>query len=419
MFSGRNGQRRCVITGLGPITCIGKGVNGFWKGILAEKTGIGPVSSFDTSAFGVRVAGEIRDWNPEEFFSPHRLKRLDRYAQFAVASAKLALDDAGLECSREKPQDRVGVSFGTALGGVCKAEEQYVRFLKKGARGVQPTLAVQVFGGSAHSNIAIDFGLRGVGTTNSNSCASGTVSVGEALRYIRDGFVDVVVAGGAEAPLTAITVGAFDIIKTMSRCEDPEKACRPFDKLRNGFVIGEGAASLIIEELEHARNRGAKIYAELLGYSLNNDGFHMTTPLPSGESCIRAMREALSDAHLVPEQIDYINAHASSTQLNDAAETSAIKEVFGEHARNIPVSGTKAFTSHPLGATGAIEATICALALEHQYVPPTLHRDHPDDSCDLDVVPHHGRTAKLNYVMSNSFGFGGINACVILGKLRD
>jgi 3-oxoacyl-[acyl-carrier-protein] synthase II len=419
MLRSKNGQRRCVITGLGPITCIGKGVDGFWNGILAEKTGIVPITSFDASAFGVRVAGEIRDWNPEEFFSPHRLKRLDRYAQFAVASAKLALDDAGLECSRENPQARVGVSFGTALGGVCKAEEQYVRFLKKGARGVQPTLAVQVFGGSAHSNVAIDFGLRGVGTTNSNSCASGTVSVGEALRYIRDDFVDVVVAGGAEAPLTAITVGAFDIIKTMSRSENPENACRPFDKLRDGFVIGEGGACLIIEELEHARGRGARIYAELLGYSLNNDGFHMTTPLPSGESCIRAMREALADAQLAPEQIDYINAHASSTQLNDATETLAIKEVFGEHARKIPVSGTKAFTSHPLGATGAIEATICTLALEHQYVPPTLHRDHPDESCDLDVVPHHGRAAKLDYVMSNSFGFGGINACVILGKLRE
>src|SRR5438874_11466313 len=216
MFSGKNGQRRCVITGLGPITCIGKGMSGFWNGILAKKTGIGPISSFNASAFGVRVAGEIRDWNAEEFFPPHRLKRLDRYAQFAVASAKLALDDAGLECSREKPQDRIGVSFGTALGGVCKAEEQYIRFLKKGARGVQPTLAVQVFGGSAHSNIAIDFGLRGVGTTNSNSCASGTVSVGEALRYIRDDFADVVVAGGAEAPLTTITIGAFDIIDRKS-----------------------------------------------------------------------------------------------------------------------------------------------------------------------------------------------------------
>src|SRR5256885_1753813 len=283
-------RRRVVITGIGPITCIGKGVDAFWNGILAEKTGIGQISSFDASAFNVRCAGEIRDWNPEEFFPTHRLKRLDRYAQFSVASAKLALDDAGVEYSRERPQHRIGVSFGTALGGVCKAEEQYIRFLKKGPRGVQPTLAVQVFGGSAHSNIAIDFALRGVGTTNSNSCASGTVSVGEGVRYIRDNFADVVIAGGAEAPLTTITVGAFDIIKTMSRNADPQTASRPFDKLRDGFVMGEGAASLILEELEHARARGAKIYAEVLGYSLNNDAFHMTTPLPSGDSCIRAMR---------------------------------------------------------------------------------------------------------------------------------
>ena len=411
-------RRRVVITGIGPITCIGRGRENFWQGIRAEKSGIRRISSFDASVFHVRCAGEISDWNPEDFFPPHRLKRLDRYAQFSVASAKLALDDAGFEYSRERPQDRVGVSFGTALGGVCKAEEQYIRFLKKGARGIQPTLAVQVFGGSAHSNIAIDFGFRGVGTTNSNSCASGTVSVGEALRYIRDNFADVVVAGGAEAPLTTITIGAFDIIKTMSRSDDPQFASRPFDQMRDGFVMGEGAASLILEELEHARSRGAHIYAEVLGYSLNNDAFHMTTPLPTGESCVRAMRDALVDARLTPEQIDYINAHASSTQLNDSAETASIKQVFGEHARKIPVSGTKGYHAHPLGATGAIEAAICALALDRQWVPPTINYQNPDPACDLDVVPNHGRTAELNYVMSNSFGFGGINACLVLGRVQ-
>src|SRR5947208_11508762 len=346
-------RRRVVITGIGPITCVGHGRENFWNGILAEKSGINSIASFDPSAFRVRCAGEIRDWDPEAFFPAHRLKRLDRYAQFAVASAKLALDDAQFEYSREKPQDRVGVSFGTARGGVCKAEKQYIRYLKKGARGVQPTLAVQVFGGSAHSNIAIEFGLRGVGTTNSNSCASGTVSVGEALRYIRDDFADVVVAGGAEAPLSPLSFGAFAFIKTMSQWKGPpELSCRPFDKLRDGFVIGEGAASLIVEELEHARKRGAKIYAELLCYSLNNDGFHMTTPLPSGESCIRAMREALADAQLAPEQIDYNNADASSTQLNDSAETASIKQVFGEHAPRIAVSGTKGYYAHPLGEIG-------------------------------------------------------------------
>src|ERR1700719_888742 len=274
-------KRRAVITGLGPITPIGCGVENFWEGLRSQKTGITRIASFDPQAFHVRCGGEILDWDPEKFFSPQRLKRLDRYAQFAVASAKMALDDAGIEYSREHPQHRVGVSFGTALGGVCQAEDQHIRFLKKGTRGVTPTLALQVFGGSAHSNIAIEFGFRGVGTPNSNSCASGTVSVGEALRYIRDNFADVVVAGGAEAPLATLTYGAFTIIKTMSQWTgDPALSSRPFDLLRDGFVMGEGAASLIIEELEHARARGAKIYAEVLGYSLNNDGFHMTAPLP-------------------------------------------------------------------------------------------------------------------------------------------
>jgi 3-oxoacyl-[acyl-carrier-protein] synthase II len=419
MLSGKNGQRRCVITGLGPITCIGQGKENFWRGILGERSGITRVSTFDTAGFNAHCAGEIRRWVPEEFFPPHRLKRLDRYAQFAVASAKLALDDARLEYSRDQPQHRVGVSFGTALGGVCQAEDQHIRFLKKGTHGVNPTLALQVFGGSAHSNIAIEFGFRGVGTTNSNSCASGSVAVGEALRYIRDDFADVMVAGGAEAALATLSFGAFDLIKTMSRwAGDPALACRPFDRLRDGFVMGEGAASLIIEELEHARARGARIYAEVLGYSLNNDAFHMTSPLPNGESCIRAMHEALADAQVEREQIDYINAHASSTQLNDNTETMSIKEVFDERAKRIPVSGTKGYYAHPLGATGAIEAALCALALDRQWIPPTINYQNPDPSCDLDVVPNRGRATELNYVMSNSFGFGGINACIVLGRIR-
>src|SRR5438477_3492707 len=411
-------RRRSVITGIGPITCIGMDVENFWKGILAEKSGISRISSFDTSMFNAHCGGEIFGWSAEEFFPPHRLKRLDRYAQFSVASAKMALDDAGLTYSREQPQHRIGVSFGTALGGVCQAEDQHIRFLKKGTRGVNPTLALQVFGGSAHSNIAIEFGFRGVGTTNSNSCASGTVAVGEALRYIRDDFADVILAGGAEAPLSPLTFGAFAIIKTMSQWTgDPALACRPFDLKRDGFVIGEGAASLVIEELEHARKRGAHIFAEVLGYSLNNDAFHMTSPLPSGESSMRAMQDALADARLAPEQIDYINAHASSTQLNDSTETMAIKAVFGEHARRLAVSGTKAYTAHPRGATGAIEAAICALAIDENWMPPTLNRNEPDPACDLDVIPHCGRSAKLNFVLSNSFGFGGINSCVILGRV--
>ncbi|MGI8889794.1 MAG: beta-ketoacyl-[acyl-carrier-protein] synthase family protein [Chthoniobacterales bacterium] len=411
-------KRRAVITGLGPITAVGIGREEFWNGLRAEKSGVRRVTSFDSSIFNAHCAAEIPEWKPEKFFPPHRLKRLDRYAQFSVASARLALEDAGLEWSREKPQHRVGVSFGTALGGIANAESEHAHFLKKGSRGVNQTLALQVFGGSAHTNIAIEFGFRGAGTTNSNSCASGTISVGEALRYIRDDFADVMVAGGAESPLSQLTFGAFDFIKTMSQYSgDPTQACRPFDRLRDGFVMGEGAASLVVEELEHARSRGAHIYAEVLGYSLNNDAFHMTSPLPSGESCIRAMRESLADAGLAPEQIDYINAHASSTQLNDSTETRAIKQVFGAHAAKIPVSGTKAYTGHPLGATGAIEAALCALALDRGWIPPTLNWENPDPACDLDVVPQHGRDLAIDYVLSNSFGFGGINACVILGRV--
>ena len=413
-------QRRAVVTGVGPITCIGIGKDEFWRGILAERSGIRRVSTFDTAAFHAHCAGEIREWVPEDHFPPHRLKRLDRYAQFSVASARMALADARLSPSREHPQARVGVSFGTALGGVANAEDQHAHFLKKGTRGVNQTLALQVFGGAAHSNIAIEFGFRGVGTTNSNSCASGTVAIGEALRYIRDDFADVMIAGGAEAPLSPLTFGAFALIKSMSRWTgDPAEACRPFDARRDGFVIGEGAASLVIEELEHARARGAHIYAEVLGYSLNNDAFHMTTPLPGGESCIRAMNDALADAALRPEQIEYVNAHASSTQLSDSSETTALKQVFGRHMSKLAVSGTKAFTAHPLGATGAIEGVICALALERNWIPPTLNYTDPDPACDLDVVPNHGRAAELNYVVSNSFGFGGINACVVFGRAPE
>jgi len=413
-------RKRAVITGIGPITCIGIGKENFWRGILAERSGISQITSFDTSQFNAHCGGEIRDWDPTGFFAPNRLKRLDRYAQFAVASALMALEDAGLEWSKERPRADVGVSFGTALGGIANAEAEHQRFLKKGSRGVNPTLALQVFGGSAHSNIAIECGFRGVGTTNSNSCASGTVAVGEALRYIRDGMAVAMVAGGAEAPLSPLTYGAFDFIKTMSRWQgDPGLACRPFDLTRDGFVMGEGGASLVIEELEHARRRGAHIYAEVLGYSLNNEAYHMTSPLPGGEAVSQFMRDTLRDARVEPGRIDYINAHASSTQLNDANESMCIRAVFGEHADRVAVSGTKAYTAHPLGATGAIEAALCALAMERGHIPPTLNRNEPDPACPLDVVPNQGRAGRLEFVMSNAFGFGGINSCVVLGRADE
>jgi len=409
-------MRRVVITGLGPITAIGVGKKAFWEGMTSGRSGIGPVTRFDPSLFNARSAAEINDWEPEKFFPSQRLKRLDRYAQFAVGSARLALEDSGLSFSPEDPQARVGVSFGTALGGVSNAEKQHVSFVHGGPKSVHQTIALQVFGGSAHCNIAIEFGLRGVGTTNSNSCASGNVAIGEGYRYIRDGWADVVVAGGAEAPLSPLSFGAFAFIRTMSRC-DPSVACRPFDRNRDGFVMGEGAASLILEEYDHAKARGAHIYGEVVGYSLNNDAYHMTSPLPSGDSCIRAMEDALNAAQINPDQIDYISGHASSTQLNDANECACVKKVFGSKATKIPVSGTKAFYGHPLGASAAIEAAICLLAMQHDFVPPTLNYETPDPACDLDVVPNQPRQKPINYALSNAFGFGGINSCVIFRKV--
>ncbi|MEI9893938.1 MAG: beta-ketoacyl-[acyl-carrier-protein] synthase family protein [Chthoniobacter sp.] len=413
-------RRRVVITGLGPITCIGTGREAFWQSIRAGRSGITRVTAFDTSEIKAHCGGEIADWDPARFFPPHRLKRLDRYAQFSVASSLLALEDAGFEWSRERPTHRVGVSFGTALGGIANAEHEHQLFLKKGARGVNPTLALQVFGGSAHSNIAIECGFRGPGTTNSNSCASGVIAVGEAMRYIRDGMADAMVAGGSEAPLSPLTFGAFDFIKTMSRwAGDPPLACKPFDLERDGFVMGEGAAALVLEEYGHAQKRGARIYAEVLGYSLNNEAYHMTTPLPSGEAVIACLRDALADAQVAPESVDYINAHASGTQLNDANECMAIKAVFGDHAARLMVSGTKAYTGHPLGATGAIEAAICALALHEGFVPPTLHHRTPDPACDLDVVPNVGREQPVRIALNNAFGFGGINSVLVLGRVAE
>ncbi|MBV9490403.1 MAG: beta-ketoacyl-[acyl-carrier-protein] synthase family protein [Verrucomicrobia bacterium] len=410
-------MRRVVITGLGPITSVGIGKKAFWEGLQAARTGIGPVTFFDSSMFNAHSASEITSWIPERYFPPRRLKRLDRYAQFAVGSVALALEDAGLEYAPENPQARVGVSFGTALGGVANAESQHKAFVKSGPKSVHQTLALQVFGGSAHCNSAIEFGLRGVGTTNSNSCASGNVAIGEAMRYIRDGWADVMVAGAAEAPLSPLTFGAFAFIRTMSRSLEPAEACCPFDKRRDGFVMGEGAASLILEEYEHARRRGARMYAEVIGYSLNNDAFHMTTPLPTGDSCVQAMKDALAMAEVRPEQIDYINGHASSTQLNDANECFCIKQVFGEHARRLMVSGTKAYYGHPLGASAAIEGAVCSLAFEHNFIPPTLNHREADPDCDLDVVPNEPREKRVDCILSNAFGFGGINSCVVYRRV--
>jgi 3-oxoacyl-[acyl-carrier-protein] synthase II len=307
--------------------------------------------------------------------------------------------------------------MGTALGGVGYAEEQLGKFLTAGLRAVDATLALAVFGGAASCNIAIEFGVSGPNSTNAMSCASGTMAIGEAFRQIRDGYADVMIAGGAEAPLAPLCFGAFALIRAMStRNDDPQRASRPFDKDRDGFVMGEGAVVLTLEEWSRAEARGAKVYAELCGYGTTNDAHHMTAPLPDGAQAARSMRLALADAHVAPHEIGYINAHGSSTPLNDPSETLAIKQIFGEHAHRIPVSGTKGYYGHALGASGAFEAAICSLSLGDEWLPPTVNLDVPDPACDLDYVPREGRMARVEHVLSNSFGFGGINAALVLRR---
>jgi 3-oxoacyl-[acyl-carrier-protein] synthase II len=409
-------RRRVVITGIGAVTPIGHGREGLWQGVLRGQSAVRRLTAFDASPYRSQVAAEVTDFDASLYLDRKQRRRLDRYSQFALCAAKMAVADAGLALDRE-PEGRVGVCIGSALGGILYAEEQHRLFAAGGLKAVSPLLAVTVFGAAASCNIAIEFGLTGPNTANSNSCAAGAIALGEALRFIQRGEADVMIAGGAETPLAPLCYGAFSIVRAMSsRNHEPEKASRPFDKERDGFVMGEGAALLVLEEACHAERRGAPIYAELLGYSLTNDAYHMSAPHPSGAQAARAMALALADAGLPPAAIDYLNAHGSSTPLNDRIETLAIKQVFGEHATRLPISSTKGLYGHPLGASGAIEAAICALSLSHAYLPPTINHDVPDPDCDLDYIPNVGRHARVHHVLSNSFGFGGINACLVLGR---
>ncbi len=407
---------RVVVTGLGAITPIGHGAAGLLAGIREGRPGGRRVERFDASQFASRVAAEIPDFNSAQYLDAKQARRLDRFSQFAVVCGRHAIADANLLLDRVD-RERVGVFIGTALGGAAFAEEQYSIYIKEGIRRVRPTLALSVFGGAASCNIAIDLGVSGPTSANTDSCASGAIALGEAFRLVRGGEVDVMLAGGVETPLTPLIFGAFDIIRAMStRNDKPAAACRPFDKERDGFVMGEGAAVLVLERLDHALARRATIYGEVLGYGSTNDAYHMTAPLPSGNQAARAIRLALADAGVAPRRIDYINAHGSSTLLNDSTETRAIKAVFGEDARRIPVSGTKSMHGHALGASAAIEAAICMLALRHGYLPPTINLENPDPECDLDYIPGRGRTQAADFILSNSFGFGGINAALVFGK---
>jgi 3-oxoacyl-[acyl-carrier-protein] synthase II len=411
-------ERKVVITGLGPVTPIGIGVEAVWGSVREGRCGIRRITRFDPSAFRSQVAGEVTGFEATEYMDAKRAKRLDRYSQFALSAAHLAVQDAGLNLE-VADRERIGVCIGSALGGVAFAESQYERYYQAGLRAVDPTLALSVFSGAGSCNVAIELDISGPNTANSDSCASGTIAIGHALNYIRRGQADVMLAGGGEVPLAPLTFGAFDLIRAMAKQnEPPERACRPFDLTRDGFVMGEGAAFLVLEEEGQARRRGAHIYAEIAGYGLTNDAHHMTAPRPDGRHAIRAMRVALEDARVLPEEVEAINAHASSTPLNDKTETLAIKTVFGERAARIPISGTKSMHAHSLGAVGAIEALLSALTVDRGFIPPTLNLEQPDPECDLDYVPHHGREQRADVVLSNSFGFGGINACVVLRRSR-
>jgi 3-oxoacyl-[acyl-carrier-protein] synthase II len=406
-------QRRVVITGLGLITSIGIGRERFQQALLEMRPGIRPITRFDASGFKCRVAGEIPDFEPEQFLERKQVRRLDRYSQLSISAARLALEDAGLNPADAEPE-RAGVCVGSALGGVSFGEENYAAYSRGGWKAVHPMLALSVFVGAGSCNIAIEFGFTGPATANGDSCSAGAIALSNALRYIQTGQADRMLAGGVEAPLSPVCYGAFDLLSAMSKnLEPPASACRPFDRTRDGFVMGEGAAILLLETEEAARARGAHIYAELAGAALTNDAHHMTAPRPDGESALRCMRLALRDAGLRPDEVDTVNAHASGTPLNDKTETLALKQLLGPRAYDVPVSGTKSLYGHALGASGAMEAAISALSIDQGFVPGTANLHEPDPECDLDYVPHEPRRRPVRSVLSNSFGFGGINAALV------
>jgi 3-oxoacyl-[acyl-carrier-protein] synthase II len=412
-------RRRVVITGAGAVTPIGHTRRGLWEGVCREETAVRRVTRFDASEFRSQIAAEIHDFDAADYVPARRAGRLDRFSQFSLVSALQAVRDARLDLERED-RDRVGIYTGSALGGVGYGEEQHRLYLEKGLRSVSMTLALSVFGGASSSNIAMELGINGPQLANTNSCASGTLAVGEAFRAIQGGHADVMLAGGAEAPLAPLTFGAFALIRAMStRNDDPRTACRPYDAGRDGFVMGEGAAVLALEELGHALRRDAPILGEVLGYGSSGDAHHMTAPLPSGAQAARSMTLALEDAGCSPDEIEYVSAHGSSTPLGDAAETVAITTALGERAVQVPVSATKSMHAHALGASGAIELAICLLSFAEDYVPPTLNLCAPDPACGLDYVPNAGRSLRVGRIISNSFGFGGINTAVVLGRYEQ
>ncbi|MFZ0034117.1 MAG: beta-ketoacyl-ACP synthase II [Sedimentisphaerales bacterium] len=412
-------RRRVVITGLGCVTALAESVDGLFAALCEGKSGISNIESFDVSTYPVRFGGEIKNFDATKYIDHRESKRMDRFSQFAVAAAVQAVNDSGLDFSKEDVS-RIGVIVGTGIGGIQEIEEQHTRLLEKGVRQVSPFTVPKLMANAACGNIAIRYGLRGPNFCVVSACASSNHAIGEAFCNIVYGRSDVVITGGAEAALSPVGLASFCAARSLStRNDDPQRASRPFDRDRDGFVLAEGAGILVLEEENHARKRGAKIYAELLGYGATDDGFHITAPPPNGEGAAEAMRLALIDAGIEKERIDYINAHGTGTELNDIAESIAIKSVFGDHAYKLAISSTKSCLGHLLGATGSVELIASVKTITDSIIPPTINLDNPDERCDLkmDYVPLKAREAKVNFALSNSLGFGGHNACLVIGKI--
>ncbi len=409
-------KRRAVITGMGMISPVGNQLENFWDNLIEGKSGIGLLTRFDTGDLPTKVAAEVNNFEPTEWINKKDSRHMDRFAQFAVAAAKLAVQDSGLDFA-QVDKERAGTVMGCGIGGVITFEEQKVVLMTKGSGRITPFFVPMLIGNMAAGHLSIEFGLQGASLTIVTACASATNAIGEALRIFQRGEADVILCGGTEAPLTSLAFAGFCAARTMSTEKDhPDQACRPFDKRRSGFVMGEGAGVLVLESLEHAKARGARIYAELAGYGHTSDSYHITSPMPGGAGAAKAMQLALKDAGLKGEDVDYINAHGTGTGPNDATETAAIKTVFGDYASKLAISSTKSMTGHLMGAAGAIEAIICALSIERGAIPPTINYGEPDPECDLDYVPNIARKQAVNVAMSNSLGFGGHNATIVLKK---
>jgi len=412
-------KRRVVVTGVGLVTPLGVGIDSVWQKVVNGESGIGPITRFDAAAHQTKFAGEVKGFNPEDYMSPKEIKRIDLFIQYALAATKIAVEDSRLDMAGEQA-DRVGVIVGTGLGGLPTLEKYHSILLERGPSRISPFFIPMLIANEAPGHIAIQYGMKGPNLSIVTACATGAHSIGDAARAIQYGDADVMVAGGTEANLTPLTVGGFNAMKALSTRNDaPERASRPFDKNRDGFVVAEGAGVVILEELEHAKRRGAKIYAELVGYGYNGDAYHITAPCPDGEGFIRCMNMALKDGGLSPDDVDYINAHGTSTDLNDHTETIAIKAVFKDRAHKIPVSSTKSMVGHLLGAAGAVEAIFSLLAMRDNICPPTINYETPDPDCDLDYVPNKARKQHIDCVLSNSFGFGGTNGVLIFRRFTQ